>query len=308
MENQLSTIVKESGLEKTKAQVLLDNFSRYFQLAADWEKKAKTIVVTDESQIAEMKMARTGRLFLRQKRIVIEKTRKELKEQALREGKAIDGIANILKALIIPIEEYLEKQEKFIEIKIAEEAKRKRIEAEKKAEEERIAKEKAEIEEQKRIREENERLRKEAEEKEKELARERARVEAEKAKAEAERKKKETERIAYEKKVQEEKAEAERKAQAERERQAKIIAEQKAKAEAERRTYEEKIKREKEEAERRAQEERERQEKIIEAQKQKARKAEAEKAAYEASMIKCPFCHKSFSLKMIQNGSREQRL
>jgi len=114
MEDQLSVIVKESGLEKTKAQVLLDNFSRYFQLAADWEKKAKTIVITDASQTAEMQMARTGRLFLRQKRIVIEKTRKDLKEQSLREGKAIDGIANILKALIIPIEEYLEKQEKFV--------------------------------------------------------------------------------------------------------------------------------------------------------------------------------------------------
>jgi len=158
MENKLSLIVKESGLEKTKAQILLDNFSRYFQLAADWEKKAKTIVVTDESQVAEMKMARTGRLFLRQKRIAIENTRKELKEQALREGKAIDGIANVLKALIVPIEEYLGKQEKFVEIKAAEEAERKRIEAERKAEEERIAKEKAEAEERERIRKENERL------------------------------------------------------------------------------------------------------------------------------------------------------
>lgn len=52
MENKLSVIVKESGLEKTKAQVLLDNFSNYFQIAADWEKKAKAIVVTDASQTA----------------------------------------------------------------------------------------------------------------------------------------------------------------------------------------------------------------------------------------------------------------
>lgn len=301
MENQLSVIVKESGLEKTKAQILLDNFSNYFQIAADWEKKAKAIVVTDASQVAEMQMARTGRLFLRLKRITIEKTRKDLKEQALREGKAIDGIANVLKALIIPIEEYLEKQEKFVEIKAAEEAERKRIEAEKKAEEERIAKEKAEIEEQKRIREENERLRKEAEEKERKLAEERAKVEAE-------RKRRETERIAFEKKVQEEKAEAERKAQAEKERQAKIIAEQKAQAEAERYAYEEKARREKEAVEKAAREERERQEKIIEAQKQKTQKAEAEKAAYEASMITCPFCHKSFSLKTIQREDREQRI
>ena len=133
MENQLSIIVRESGLEKTKAKVLLDNFSNYFEITADWENKAKAIVVTDASQKAEMQMARVGRLFLREKRISIEKTRKELKEQSLRESKAIDGIANVLKALIIPIEEYLEKQEKFVEIKAAEEAECKRIETEKKA-------------------------------------------------------------------------------------------------------------------------------------------------------------------------------
>ena len=32
MEDKLLIIVKESGLEKTKAQVLLDNFSAYFQI------------------------------------------------------------------------------------------------------------------------------------------------------------------------------------------------------------------------------------------------------------------------------------
>jgi len=215
-DNQLTLIVRESGLVEAKAKILLDNFSNYFEIAADWEKKAKMIIVTDPTQMAEMQMARTGRLFLREKRIAIEKTRKQLKEQSLREGKAIDGIANVLKALIVPIEEYLERQEKFVEIRMAKEAEKKRIEAEKKAEEERIAKEKAETEERERIRKENEQLRKEAE------------------RAEMERKKREAEHIAYEKKVQEEKAEAERKARVERERQAKIIAEQKARAEAER--------------------------------------------------------------------------
>ena len=147
MEDKLSVIVKESGLEGTKAQVLLDNFSTYFQIASEWEIKAKAIVVSDASQVADMKMARVGRLFLKEKRTAIEKTRKKLKEEALREGKAIDGIANILKALIVPIEEYLEKQEKFVEIKEALEARRKQEEFDKKAEEEQIAKEKAEAEE-----------------------------------------------------------------------------------------------------------------------------------------------------------------
>jgi hypothetical protein len=114
---QLVKLVEESNLPKSKAKFILENFQGYFELAETWERKAKELIVTDENQVAEMKMAREGRLFLRQKRIAIENSRKELKEQSLREGKAIDGIANVLKALIIPIEGFLEQQEKFREIK-----------------------------------------------------------------------------------------------------------------------------------------------------------------------------------------------
>lgn len=145
-ENKLELIIAQSGLEPTKAQVILANFQGYFQMAAEWERRSKDIVVTSADQKVDMQIARSGRLFLRERRIVIEHTRKELKKQALREGKAIDGIANVLKALIVPIEEYLGKQEKFVEIQAAEKAERERIEAERKAEEERIAKEKAEAE------------------------------------------------------------------------------------------------------------------------------------------------------------------
>lgn len=155
MENNLQQIVIESGLEQTKSKIILDRFNDYFEIAHEWEQKAKSILITDDSQVAEMNMARVGRLFLREKRIAIEKTRKELKEQALREGKAIDGVANILKALICPIEEYLDKQEHFIEIKKAEEDARILSEAKKKEELERIAKEKAEEAERERVRIEN---------------------------------------------------------------------------------------------------------------------------------------------------------
>ena len=240
MENQLLIIVKESGLEKTKAQVLLDNFTDYFQIAAEWETKARAIVVTDPKQKADMAMARVGRLFLREKRIAIEKTRKELKEQALREGKAIDGIANVLKALIVPIEEHLERQEKFIEIKAAEKAEQERIDAEIKAEQERISREKAEEAERIRIREENIRLQKEAEEREKKMKAEREAAE-----------------------------------------KARLIQEEKARKERERAEQEIKIERERHERE----------------LMQEKAKAEAAKKAHEASLITCPFCHKTFSLK-----------
>ena len=44
-----------------------------------------------------------------------EKVRKELKEGYLKGGRAVDDIANVIKALIVPLEENLEKQEKFAE-------------------------------------------------------------------------------------------------------------------------------------------------------------------------------------------------
>lgn len=223
-ESPLVAIVKDSGLVEAKAKILLDNFSNYFEIAADWEHKARAIVVTDSSQIAEMDMARTGRLFLREKRISIERTRKQLKEQALREGKAIDGIANVLKALIVPIEEYLKEQEDFVKIQKEREAEQIRLEAEQKAEEERIAKEKAEAEERERIRAENERLRKEAEETEKQLAKEREALEAE-------RKKKAEEQRVYEEKLRKEREEHEMKLR--KEQEAAEVVRKQAKKEAE---------------------------------------------------------------------------
>lgn len=220
MENQLQKIVAESGLDTTKAQFMLEKFQGYFEIAAEWEQKAKAIVVTSETQTADMQMARVGRLFLRDKRIAVEKVRKELKEQALREGKAIDGIANILKALIVPIEEHLGQQEKFVEIQQAKIAEQKRLEVEQRIEEERIAKEKAEAEERERIRIENERLKAEAIERE--------------AKAQAERKE-------QARKL----AEQEKQATEEREKQARILDQQKAKATAEKKRLEEKAEQEK---------------------------------------------------------------
>lgn len=272
MSNQLVEIVNNSGLDKTKADYILTKFQDYFQLASEWETKAKTIVVTKESQTADMKMARVGRLELREKRLAIENARKELKEQSLREGKAIDGIANVLKALIVPIEEYLEKQEKFVEIQ--EEKKREaiRIEVEKKIEADRLKAEQDALEEQLRIKAENERLKQEAEAKEKALQVERAKVEAErleaerKAKAEQDRLKQEAEAIlAEERKI----AEAKRK-----EEQEKAFAE----SEKIRKANEEKL------AQERAEREKERLEK---------ERLEAELK----SQIECPHCHKKFTLK-----------
>lgn len=118
-QNELVRVLETSGLDKTKSQILLDKFVGYFEIAAEWERKTREIVVSDISQITEMKMAREARLFLSKKRIDVEKTRKELKEDSLREGQTIDAIARILKNLIEPIENQLEQKEKFAQIQEA---------------------------------------------------------------------------------------------------------------------------------------------------------------------------------------------
>ena len=300
VESSLVKIVETSGLEKPKADYILEKFQDYFKIAADWEQKSKMLVVSSSNQTAEMKMAREGRLFLRQKRIDIEKARKELKEQSLREGKAIDGIANVLKALIEPIEEYLDKQERFVEIqednskearKVArtsemqsigldpnlydlknmpEESYKQVIDAQhraneerQKAEAERITKEKAEAEERERVRLENERLKEEAQEKEWLLAQERAKVEQERKAAEEKQRKDKAEAEAREKKLR---AEAERKQkaveeQAKKERVESEARERKLRAEQEAKLRQERLEREKIAAELKAKEEKERAEK-----------------------------------------------
>jgi len=253
---ELVRIVNESGLEKTKADYILQKFGNFFDLAADWQRKADTLLVTNINQVAEMKMAREGRLFLKQKRIEVEYTRKELKEQSLREGKAIDGVANVLKALIIPIEDYLEQQEKFAEIQEANyrEIKRQtRFEELTKYEwidtgfidlgglpEESYQSLFAGIK-----KTYNDRIAAEKKAEEERIAKEKAEA------AERERIRQENERL------KKEAIEREKLAEIERKKQAEILAKEKAKAETERKAMEEKNRKEREAAELEAKKERE---------------------------------------------------
>ncbi len=112
--NELAKIAEESGLPQTKSQALLEIFQEYFGIAAEWEEQAKSIKVTDESQTELMLKAREGRKFLQEARINLEKTRVAQKQFALLEGRAIDGMANVLKASIVPVEQYLKEQEDFV--------------------------------------------------------------------------------------------------------------------------------------------------------------------------------------------------
>lgn len=109
----LVQVGKATGLEENKVQILIDKFASSFSEAKELVKGARDIKVTDIEQVDEMSKARDLRLSLKNTRVSVDKTRKALKEQSLREGKAIDGMANIIKALIVPVEQYLQEQEDF---------------------------------------------------------------------------------------------------------------------------------------------------------------------------------------------------
>ena len=111
--DNIAKLIDESGLNDERKLALKGSFDDFIYIAQEWESKAKEIHVTDSSQKDLMKMAKEGRLLLRQKRLDIENLRKTIKEQPLRECQAIDSVAKAFKDLITPIEDYLKEQEEF---------------------------------------------------------------------------------------------------------------------------------------------------------------------------------------------------
>jgi len=117
--NELIEVVNQSGLESQTGNYIKEQFLPFFEQAQQWKIKAAELVVTNVSQTREMQMARQARLALKDIRVNADKTRKALKEDSLRYGKAVQGVYNVIEFLIAPIEKHLEEQEKFAEIQEA---------------------------------------------------------------------------------------------------------------------------------------------------------------------------------------------
>lgn len=252
---RIEKVIRENQLAPTSAQRLIEVFAPAFARADELVNAAKAITVTSVDQKAEMKAARDLRLKLREIRTTAEKARKELKEDSLRTGKAIDGVNNVLKFLIEPEEERLQHCEEFAERaeakrkadlqqarsgilreyadpsqfqlgEMTEEAwqsllvgmkaaKAQREEEARRAQAEREEADRKRREEDERIRKENEKLRAEAAQREKVAAAERAKAEAARKAAEA--------KAAKERADMQAKLEAERKARERAEAAAKVF-------------------------------------------------------------------------------------
>ena len=79
-----------TDLDPAAAQSLRATFETMFAQADEWIARARDIRVTSEDQKREMKFARESRLALKDIRVNAEKTRKKLKEDSVRTGRAID--------------------------------------------------------------------------------------------------------------------------------------------------------------------------------------------------------------------------
>jgi hypothetical protein len=106
---ELCAVVKREGVAEQQQAVLIGSFAPYHAQIAAARKTSETI--TDGGDPLQRKMARECRLELRRVRCAIENTRKDAKADALRYGKAVDGMANVLKFLCEPEEERLEEIE-----------------------------------------------------------------------------------------------------------------------------------------------------------------------------------------------------
>jgi fused signal recognition particle receptor len=108
--------IQEIEVMPVKRADVTAQFAPYKAQFAELKATAETITITDRSQVAEMKKAREIRLSLKAIRVAIEKKRKDLGEDALRQKQAIDALAKNYKDQIEPLEERLEQQEKFAEL------------------------------------------------------------------------------------------------------------------------------------------------------------------------------------------------
>ena len=277
--NELIIKLQENNIESTSAKTLEDTFLPYFKQAQEWKEKASSIVVIDENSIQEMKLAREARLAFKNIRCNVEKARKAKKDESLRYGKAVDGLANVIKFLITPLEQESEEKEKFVERKreaILEEMEDDRKEA--------LLKYEVDIElyDLRIISEDKYQI---LLENSKDLF-ERKKV-IEQAEAEAEIKYQEEERIENERirkeneLLKKEAEERDRAAKLEVEKQGKIEVSRKLKEEAEQKIRDEKAAKEKAEYEKKIEAERQEKERVLKIEKDKQVKIEAELKAIE---------------------------
>lgn len=79
--NELILLVETSGLEKTKQNQIAETLGIFFSKASEWNDTIKSIVITQPGEIGKMKMAREGRLALKNMRLDSQKVVKAKRDE-----------------------------------------------------------------------------------------------------------------------------------------------------------------------------------------------------------------------------------
>jgi hypothetical protein len=114
-DTQITKIIEGSKLPANLATALVTTFVPFAEKAAALMLEADAISVTDATQVREIKEARRIRLELKNIRVEADKSRKTLKEDALRQTQAIDAVNRNLEERIKPVEAKLQGFEDFAE-------------------------------------------------------------------------------------------------------------------------------------------------------------------------------------------------
>lgn len=117
MNNELTLIAACAGIEISKAEQIDSIFMPMVEMLKSFESSYDTIMekAKEEINIDVVQAAKRIRIDIGRIRIDTEKARKEQKEEYLRAGKAIDGVANILKFAVVEKEQKLKDIENYYE-------------------------------------------------------------------------------------------------------------------------------------------------------------------------------------------------
>lgn len=119
---QLFELVKTSGLEVSKQNQIAETLGVFFNKAAEWDATIKSIVITSPEETGKMKMAKEGRLTLKNMRLEAEKIVKAKRDEVkyemanyVLEDKLWLKAGQMMEATFKNLETKLEEKEKFAE-------------------------------------------------------------------------------------------------------------------------------------------------------------------------------------------------
>lgn len=114
--SKINEIIEETGLELSKSTAIQNAFGNFYSKIAEWKSELPSVTVTAYDQGDKILKARELRLEVRTARLEITKLHKELKADALKEGRAIDAVKNFALTELEPLEEAFKLNENYIAI------------------------------------------------------------------------------------------------------------------------------------------------------------------------------------------------